>query len=176
MKNSIYNILLFSTMILLGCNQSKNSQNFEEYELYYSSTFGMSMSTKFNQSDTAYTSFFWLNKELKDSAKIDSIYYFLINSDQKDKLNELIIKSNFEKLDSGYYSTSSTDGDEFNFYVKTKKNEKITYFYTREYMSAATDSLMHFTLDLLPDFKDLYKSNRKIIFKSKIQPEPEPTF
>lgn len=176
MKKSIYNTVLFSTVILLSCKQSNSIQNFEEYELYYSSTFGMSLSTKFNQSDTVYTSFFWLNNELKDSAKIDSMYYFLINRDQKNKLNDLIIKTNFEKLDSGYYTTNSADGDEFNFYIKTRNFEKITYFYTREHMSAATDSLMNFTLDLLPAFKDLSKSNKKNIFKSKIQPEPEPTF
>lgn len=173
MKNTIYTIL-FSSFFLFGCNQPKNIQNFEEYELFYKSTFGMSMSININQSDTAYTSFFWLNNQLKDSANIDSIYYFLVNHEQKNKLNELIKHVNFKKLDSAYYTPHLADGDVFNFYVKTVNYEKSTYFCTREYMSLATDSLMNFTFDLLPNFKNLKKSNKNIVFKSRILPEPEP--
>lgn len=173
-KNFITTFLIFS---LFSCKENKEPEviyHFDEYELSYSSTFGGAYSMKFTQSDTVFISYQWLNNDLKDSIQPDSIYYVLISKEKMLNLNNYLSKINFEDIDSIYSFPKTSDGDEFKFYIKNKHSNKSIYFYTRKNMTKELDSLMNITIAINPNFKDLKKINKKVIFKSEIPTEPEP--
>lgn len=170
-------IAIFLIFCLFSCKQHKETgiiYHFDEYELSYSSTFGCAFSMKFTQSDTVFISYQWLNNDLKDSIQIDSIYYTLISKEKMLSLNNYLLKINFENIDSTYSFPKISDGDEFKFYIKNKHSNKSIYFYTCANMTKELDSLMSITMDINPNFKDLKKINKKVIFKSEIPTEPEP--
>jgi len=106
---------LIIVLIIDSCNRPKPSiPLFDEFEFSYTNTFKDSYTIKFTKGDTVYKARYFPYP--------DSNFIGVITPYERKKLDSLISKIDFGKLDSLYYQTYE-DGLGYQFYIK---NDSVT--------------------------------------------------